>query len=210
MNRQTTILLCSVVVIFFFVVPFFWQDPISFFEQYLEKNPVTSGGIFVLLLAVATVAAPITTLPLVPIAATVFGPMATACLAVVGWGIGAAGAFLIARHLGKPTLERLVSFQTIQRYEQAIPVRAEFLGIVFLRMVTPVDIASYAIGLFSRISFWRYMAATLIGIIPFSFVFAYLGDAYANGEYAIVSVLAVFVALAVLVGYFVFARKKDK
>jgi len=37
-----------------------------------------------------------------------------------------------------------------------------------LRMVLPVDILSYALGLFSNISFIRYMLATIIGVTPFS------------------------------------------
>ena len=42
-------------------------------------------------------------------------------------------------------------------------------------MVIPVDILSYALGLFSRIKFWPYAIASFIGIIPGVVLFAYVG-----------------------------------
>ena len=42
-----------------------------------------------------------------------------------------------------------------------------------MRMVIPVDVLSYAIGLFSTMSLKSYTLATVIGITPFAFIFAY-------------------------------------
>jgi len=59
--------------------------------------------------------------------------------------------------------------------EKKIPKENLFLGIIFLRMVIPVDILSYALGLFSKIKTRDYLLATIIGVSPFAFIFAYLG-----------------------------------
>ena len=56
-----------------------------------------------------------------------------------------------------------------------IPENNLFLTIIFFRMVVPVDGLSYFLGLFSKISFKSYTLATIIGITPFAFVFAYAG-----------------------------------
>jgi len=42
-------------------------------------------------------------------------------------------------------------------------------------MTVPVDVLSYVLGLFSRMKSAPYFFATLIGVAPFAFVFAYAG-----------------------------------
>lgn len=40
----------------------------------------------------------------------------------------------------------------------------------------PVDVLSYALGLFSNMSHSAFLLATLLGVTPFAFVFSYLGS----------------------------------
>ena len=63
----------------------------------------------------------------------------------------------------------------IEKFERLIPEENIFWSIVFFRMAIPVDILSYLLGLFSHIKFRTYALATVIGVIPFAFVFAYAG-----------------------------------
>jgi len=42
-------------------------------------------------------------------------------------------------------------------------------------MGIPVDILSYAVGLFTDIHAITYFWATLVGIVPFAFIFSYAG-----------------------------------
>lgn len=44
-------------------------------------------------------------------------------------------------------------------------------------MAVPVDILSYAIGLFASVSLRSYILATFMGITPFAFVFPYAARA---------------------------------
>ena len=60
--------------------------------------------------------------------------------------------------------------------EGFLPKRYLFLAVVFLRIALPVDLLSYALGLFGVMQFWPYIAATIIGITPFAFVFSYIAD----------------------------------
>ena len=63
----------------------------------------------------------------------------------------------------------------LYKLESKIPKENMFLSIIILRMTIPVDALSYALSLLSNVKFRTYAAATFIGIIPFSFAFAYLG-----------------------------------
>ena len=165
--------------------------PVDAMRHAMEGGQGYALGIFIALLAGATVIAPLTTVPLVPLMAPVFGPFLTACAAVVGWSIGAIIAFLIARHAGRPMLERFVSFDTLARYESYIPQETQFVSVVLLRMIIPVDILSYVLGVVSSISLRVYILATVVGITPFAFIFSYLGDYSYNDRIEYFAAMAV-------------------
>ena len=73
-------------------------------------------------------------------------------------------------------------------------------------MVLPVDILSYALGLFTTIKTWKYILATFIGVIPFAFIFSYAG--MVNIYYQIGAF--VLAALVLLLGVFIAIRKAKK
>ncbi len=123
----------------------------------------------------AVVVAPFSTVPLIPIATALWGWKYAAFLSMVGWVIGAQIAFFLARRFGAPLVERLVSVEKIRTLEEKLPKKDFFWTVVMLRTTLPVDLLSYGLGLFSSMSSWAYFWATLIGITPFAFAFAYAG-----------------------------------
>jgi len=46
---------------------------------------------------------------------------------------------------------------------------------VLLRMVMPMDVISYVLGLFTDMKWSRYVVATALGVAPSAFVLAFLG-----------------------------------
>ena len=56
-----------------------------------------------------------------------------------------------------------------------MPKEDQFWTMVFLRMILPVDILSYALGIFSNVKFGPYVASTLLGKIPLIFLLSYFG-----------------------------------
>lgn len=159
------------------MVVYFYGDLVSTLAEQITGMNAVSYFTYVAILVVAVVAMPVTVMPLIPIAATLIGPLTTAVLSVIGWTVGGAIAFLIARHVGRPILERYVSFEKLDELTQCIPTEARFLSIVLLRLTLPVDLVSYALGFSRTIGFFEYVAATFVGVIWFSFAFAYMGDA---------------------------------
>lgn len=130
---------------------------------------------YIVIVIMSIVVAPVSALPLLPIASQLWGWWTAGILSIVGWSIGSMIAFSLARKYGVQLIKKFISLEKILKYERVIPKENIFLSIVFLRMSVPVDVLSYALGLFSRISFSRYTLATVIGITPFAFIFAYAG-----------------------------------
>jgi uncharacterized membrane protein YdjX (TVP38/TMEM64 family) len=177
---------------------FVCDAPVIFFERVLGENKVLGAIAFVLIMFATTVVAPLTSLPLVPLISPVLGPFLTGVLSILGWSAGAVVAFLIARHAGRPLLSTFVSLEAIDRYERLIPREARFMTIFALRMVIPVDILSYALGILSSVSLLEYTLATVLGISWFAFAFAYLGEAAFEGN--VVLFLCIGAASLVVLG----------
>lgn len=188
----------------------FWDAPIAYLSGLIGDNVVLSSFVFVVLLTLATVLAPIAILPAIPAIAVMMGPFLTGVLSVIGWTLGSVIAFLIARYAGKPLLERFFSFETIKKYEHMIPEDAQFITIVILRMLVPADILSYALGLTSTIRLWKYTLATLIGVSWFSFAFAYLGEAFYTNNINLLIVVIGGSLVVSLLGWYLILQKKNK
>lgn len=158
-------------------ISFFWDAPVLMLEAYIGEERVLGALIFCVIMIIATVIAPITVFPVIPMIAPVLGPFTTGLMSVIGWTVGAVIAFLIARHAGRPVLSKFVSLSTLHQYEALVPKEARFLTIVLLRMMVPVDVLSYALGFLSTVGLVEYTLATLVGVAYFSFAFSYLGEA---------------------------------
>ena len=157
-------------------------DVIDYLSQYIQGDFV--GSIyFILVFALITVLVPLTALPLIVPGSAIFGPLLISVYATLGWLLGSMITFIIARYLGKSFLSLFISIDKIEKYEEYLSGKIEFWGLVLLRMVMPVDLLSYAVGLLSKISFKKYMLATFLGVAPFAFVFSYISDALTQDRY---------------------------
>lgn len=183
-----------------------FPEPLEQLAQQAKHSGVAGQAAFVALLVIATVFAPVTVMPMIPMAAMTFGPFQTAILSVVGWTLGAVIAFLLARHLGRPLLQHLVSLEKLDAFVEVMPSRTRFMAIVILRLTIPVDIASYALGLSKHIGLLEYTAATFVGVLWFSFAFAYLGDAALQGNMAVFLKLGLASLLIFAVGWYMLRR----
>jgi len=78
-----------------------------------------------------------------------------------------------------------------------------FWTIAILRLVMPMDLLSYLLGLFTDISWVKYTAATAIGVTPSAFLLAYLGKLPHAYE-----IIALAIGGVVAVGYIMIARRR--
>jgi uncharacterized membrane protein YdjX (TVP38/TMEM64 family) len=99
-----------------------------------------------------------------------------------GATLGAAGAFLVSRHLARKRVEswidRKASFAAVDK-----AVAREGWKIVFLTRLSPLfpfNFQNYAYGL-TRVAFWQYALASFVGMIPGTFLYVYLGTLGRSG-----------------------------
>jgi len=195
-----------IIIILFIFLSFYIQTNLSIFTRLIGSS-VLGMTIYVLLLIVESVIAPISGVPLVPLASNLWGWKIAGFLTVIGWLIGAIFCFLIARRFGVPIVKRLVPIEKLNKLEKHSNNYNLFWGIVFLRIAIPSDILSYAIGLFSNIDLKKYSVATLIGFAPLAFIVAYAGTMPI--VYQII--LLIIAIVLIIIGVFIAKRyKKNK
>lgn len=175
-----------------------WEWDASWLEAWIGRHTLLGAGIYVLLVGASVVLLPFSSLPLLPLATRSYGVVLTALLSTAGWWAGSLLAFQIARS-GRRYLERITTLEAVDRLEQKMPGDIGFGGIVVLRMILPVDLVSFALGLLKRLRFRTYAVASLVGILPFAFVWSYAGGELGAGRYLSFALAAVFLAGAVIV-----------
>jgi uncharacterized membrane protein YdjX (TVP38/TMEM64 family) len=149
-----------------------YAEPLA---RLLGSSGVSGILIYMAVATVSTVVAPLSSIVLLPIVSAVWGPFMAAVASIIAWFVGAMIAFYLSRRYGRPLVERFVSKERLAAVERRIPSERLFWQLVALRMVVPVDVLSYILGLFKNITWKTYAFSTLLGIIPFAFVFAYVG-----------------------------------
>ena len=148
--------------------------------EYLRGQGAAAPVLYVVATALSVVLLPLSSLPLIPIVAVTWGVVWGSVLSILGWWIGAIVAFAITRRYGRRYLDRFMNTEGWRTWQDRLPPQATFVGIVIVRMVLPVDIPSFILGL-TTVSFRLYAVASLVGMIPFTIVLVAGGEALAQG-----------------------------
>ncbi len=191
-------LIIILIALIFIISSYLVQSNGLLIENYLENKPLALP-IYLLITILAIVLAPVSIIPLMPIATMLWGPFHAGLISLIGLTIGSIIAFMVARKYGRPLLIKFLDIKKMQKIENYIPKENVFWTIILLRITIPADILSYALGLFSKISLTRYTLATLIGIIPFAFIYSYLGTipAFYQTLALIISLLVILIGIKI-------------
>lgn len=151
-------------------------------ENWIEKAGPWGPILIIVLMTVSIVASPFPSAPVALVGGAAYGHFAGAIFIAIGSELGALTAFLIARYLGRDYIERWLGDKS----------NFGLLGSQNLLMLTvfgsrllpfvSFDAMSYAAGL-SRLHLWRFLVATLAGILPASFVLAHFGAEAMTGDF---------------------------
>ncbi|HWR45142.1 TVP38/TMEM64 family protein [Sporomusa sp.] len=106
-----------------------------------------------------------------------FGPLWGAIYLIIGTAFGAALCFGVARLLGRDRLKRSWFKWIILEEIDDQAARHGFRTVLILRLapVLPWDAVSFLAGL-SKVRFWLYISATVIGSVPGAIAFSYFGN----------------------------------
>ena len=133
------------------------------------------------LMVLAIMVSPIPSAPIAMAAGAAYGHVWGTLYVLLGAEIGALAAFGVARLLGPEALQRWFG----KRLSVGLlGSQNALMGIVLVSRLLPFisfDIVSYAAGL-TVLSSWRFAIATLVGIVPASFLLAHFGGEMATGD----------------------------
>lgn len=150
-------------------------------EQLLEWIR-SSGPWGPLLLGAVYVVAVILFVPgslLTMVAGFVFGVIVGTITVSVASTLGAAAAFLLGRSLARDWIERIVARSaTFQAIDTAVQKNGwKIVLLLRLSPLLPFNVLNNALGL-TKVSFFEYVVASWIGMLPGTVMYAYLGSTF--------------------------------
>lgn len=168
---------------------------------FTEANFVAAVGIFIVVYAIVTGLSLPGAVILTLAGGFLFGAAGATVFVNIGATTGATLAFLTARYLLRDTVEQKFG-KWLGPFQEGFAKNA-FSYLLTLRLIPlfPFFVVNLVSGL-TRVNVGTYVAATAIGIIPGSFVYAYagrqLGTINSLKEIASPNVIAAFVLLGLL------------
>ena len=180
-------------------------------QHMVEKAGVYAPLLYITISFLSIVVAPLGSGFLVPVAANAFGPFLAGVYSILGWFFGSVVAFYLARTYGHGAFEKWHMVQKIHTMEKHMHGSKLFFVLIGLRIGLPVDIMSYALGLFTHISYPLFISTTLLGITPFAFVFTYASvlPAWVQVVVSFASIASLFLAGYVLMRYTAVTNKNN-
>ena len=144
------------------------------------RSSAWAPAVYVVAYAIATaLALPGSVLTIV--GGAVFGFGWGVVLVTIGANVGANAAFLLARGLGREGIERLIG-PRLQGLDRATSTHG-FIGLLVLRLIPLVPFNALNFGSGLTAMRWRdYALATVIGIVPGTFVYVFFADALMQGS----------------------------
>ena len=147
------------------------------------------------LMMLAIVFNPLPSAPIALAAGSLYGHTFGTVYIIVGASIGSLIAFLIARYAGRGYVQKLQLAQSFRL--QRITSQNSLTLLIFISRLVPFisfDLVSYAAGL-TPITLWRFALATLLGLIPASFLLAHFGGEMARLDNDTLWIIAVLIGV---------------
>lgn len=154
-------------------------------KQTLMQLGPAGPALIVGLMTAAIVMSPIPSAPIALASGAAYGHLWGTLYVAAGSEAGALIAFGIARFVGYDALRTWLSTRPSTTFlNRSLRSQNGLMAVVFATRLLPFlsfDIISYAAGL-TPLRTWRFALATLLGIIPASFLLAHFGDELASGD----------------------------
>ena len=155
-------------------------DP-QVFTDFLNSFGALSVVVFVLLVILEVVIAPLHPAILYLVGGFLFGGFLGGTLILIGNMIGSYFAFMIARKYGRRVIERIDrnKREKFDRFTEKHGALATFL--LRINPITNSDLINYLAGA-SKVKLSGFLIATFISILPFSYLGSYLGGEVVRGS----------------------------
>ncbi len=127
-----------------------------------------------------------------------YGTLWGGVLSVLATTLGASVAFGLARALGRGAIEALVGQTQLASADRWF-ARWGALAVLVARLIPlmSLDLISYGAGL-TRMRFWQFLLATLVGVVPSTVLYAYLGERAARYALALLALNGLVLLAAIV------------
>lgn len=153
-------------------------------EAVLQLGPA-GPALIIGLITLAIVMSPIPSAPIALASGAAYGHLWGTLYVAVGSEAGALIAFGIARFIGFDAVREWLGARPQTTFlDRFLRSQNKLMAAVFASRLIPFlsfDIISYAAGL-TPLKAWRFALATLLGIVPASFLLAHFGDELASRD----------------------------
>ncbi len=170
--------------------------------DFIQQNRMHAATLFIGLQAAQVVAAPVPGEVTGFVGGILFGPVWGVVYSTIGLTIGSWLAFMLARLLGQPIVERLVSRETIERYDYVMKHKGLLLAfLMFLIPGFPKDILCYILGLgHMRQRDFLIISAVgrLLGTVLLTIGGAFFRDAHYGALFTVVGISLVIILLVII------------
>jgi uncharacterized membrane protein YdjX (TVP38/TMEM64 family) len=144
-------------------------------EPVIAAHPLWGALLFLLLSALSAMLAFFSSAVLVPVAIQAWGKLGCTFLLWLGWILGGACAYGIARFGGRPIVRRLTSSKGFARYEERISRNTPFGLVLLFQLAVPSEIPGYVLGL-ARYGLRRYLVILALAELPYALGTVWIGE----------------------------------
>ena len=208
-KKNWVILLILFILIIIFVYSYYSKGlvySISTSDSDSIVNFIDSFGnfsylVFILIVILEVVLAPIPALALYVAGGALFGTFLGGVITLIGNLIGAFIAFWIARRFGRDFVERKVDEKMRKKFDKFSEKYGGFsLFLLRINPFTTSDLFSYLAGL-TKMKIRTFLLGTGLGLIPMIFVQAYFGETFVKSHPMLYSIL-IWISIAYLLIFF--------
>jgi len=163
-------------------------------ERYIRSYGVLSPAVFVGLMVLQAILAPLPAAPLAMAGGMMFGVVKGTLLSWIGAALGAVIDFHLGRYLGGAFVERVLGEED-RKGAKRFAKEKGFYAIFLVRLFPGIsfDVVSYGAGL-TGMPFSTFFWATVFGMVPGTFLYSYLGSsifAHEGPLHALITLLLV-------------------
>lgn len=158
---------------------------VEYLEQIIKNSGWFAPAVYISLIALSVVISPIPGSCFAIVAGKLWNPITGGIYTVIGGFIGSTIAYFIGRKFGEQGIKALTGKKiNFEKNQKNIYIS----GLIFLSRLVPIvpfDLMSYGAGVI-KIPFPMYAIATLLGMIPSTFLITYIGGSISlNWTYAL-------------------------
>lgn len=174
------------------------QKTLSFVKSFHPYDEIA----FISLQIIQVIAAPIPGEATGIIGGYLYGPVLGTLYSTIGLTIGSWLAFVLARFLGLPLVEKVVTPSIIEKYDHFLEHRGLLVSfLLFLVPGFPKDCLCYIMGV-SHMKMWHFLAISTVGRLLGTVILTITGSCVRNGQYRTLFIIVGVSIVVFVAGYF--------